>query len=248
MEIDKCLSGYYIIKLQPIAAIQMATILIVEDEFEMARGLKDLLEFESHRVILAEDGASGLRLIKSLEPNLIVLDLMLPDMDGYEVCRQVRSENSRVPILMLTARGQEHDVIRGFEAGVDDYVTKPFSVAQLLARVKALLRRSQAPETDTQKFQIGSYWVDCNTFDLRSGQEHIPLTYYEVEILKLLHQHQNQPVSRDAIFQKVWGMAADPTNRAVDNFIAKLRKKIETDQKNPQHLITVYGTGYKLIP
>mgnify|MGYP000895708546 CR=1 FL=1 len=230
------------------AAAQMATILIVEDELEMARGLRDLLEFESHRVMLAEDGASGLRLSRSLEPDLIVLDLMLPDMDGYEVCRQVRSQNSRVPILMLTARGQEHDVIRGFEAGVDDYVTKPFSVAQLLARIKALLRRSQAPAADTQKFQIGSWWVDCDTFSLRCGQEQTPLTYYEVEILKLLHHHQNQPVSRDTIFQKVWGMAADPTNRAVDNFIAKLRKKIEADQKNPQHLITVYGMGYKLIP
>lgn len=226
----------------------MATILIVEDEPEMARGLRDLLEYEHHQVLLATDGATGLRLFRQHSPDLAILDLMLPDMDGLDVCRQIRAKNGRAPILMLTARGQEHDIVRGFEAGVDDYVTKPFSVAELLARVRALLRRGQTLPAGAQELVIGENVIDTNKFVLRRGGEETPLTFYEVEILKLLFASQNQPVHRDAIFKKIWGMESDPTNRTVDNFIAKIRKKIEADQKKPRHLITVYGMGYKLIP
>jgi DNA-binding response OmpR family regulator len=226
----------------------MATILIVEDEPEMARGLRDLLEYEHHQVLLAADGATGLRLFRQHSPDLAILDLMLPDMDGLDVCRQIRAKNGRAPILMLTARGQEHDIVRGFEAGVDDYVTKPFSVAELLARVRALLRRGQIHPAGGQELVIGENVIDTDKFVLRRGGDEIPLTFYEVEILKLLFASQNQPVHRDTIFKKIWGMESDPTNRTVDNFIAKIRKKIEADQKKPRHLITVYGMGYKLIP
>ncbi len=226
----------------------MATILIVEDEPEMARGLRDLLEYEHHQVLLASDGAAGLRLFRQHSPDLAILDLMLPDMDGLDVCRQIRVKNGRAPILMLTARGQEHDIVRGFEAGVDDYVTKPFSVAELLARVRALLRRGQILPAGGQELVIGDNVIDTDKFVLRRDGEEIPLTFYEVEILKLLFTSQNQPVHRDTIFKKIWGMESDPTNRTVDNFIAKIRKKIEADQKKPRHLITVYGMGYKLIP
>jgi two-component system alkaline phosphatase synthesis response regulator PhoP len=229
-------------------AAEMATILIVEDEREMARGLRDLLEFEHHQILLAPDGATALRLFQQRSPDLVVLDLMLPDMDGMDVCRQIRARNGRVPILMLTARGQEHDIVRGFEAGVDDYVTKPFSVAELLARVRALIRRSQLHPAGGQEVSIGDIVIDTDQFVMRRGAVETPLTFYEVEILKLLYANQNQPVHRDTIFKKIWGMESDPTNRTVDNFIAKLRKKIETDQKKPRHLITVYGMGYKLIP
>lgn len=226
----------------------MATILIVEDEPEMARGLRDLLEYEHHQVLLAADGATGLRLFRQHSPDLAILDLMLPDMDGLDVCRQIRAKNGRAPILMLTARGQEHDIVRGFEAGVDDYVTKPFSVAELLARVRALLRRGQILPAGGQELVIGDNVIDTDKFVLRRGGKEVPLTFYEVEILKLLFASQNQPVHRDTIFKKIWGMESDPTNRTVDNFIAKIRKKIEADQKKPRHLITVYGMGYKLIP
>lgn len=226
----------------------MATILIVEDEPEMARGLRDLLEYEHHQILLASDGAAGLRLFRQHSPDLAILDLMLPDMDGLDVCRQIRVKNGRAPILMLTARGQEHDIVRGFEAGVDDYVTKPFSVAELLARVRALLRRGQILPAGGQELVIGDNVIDTDKFVLRRGGKEVPLTFYEVEILKLLFASQNQPVHRDTIFKKIWGMESDPTNRTVDNFIAKIRKKIEADQKKPRHLITVYGMGYKLIP
>lgn len=226
----------------------MAKVLIVEDEREMARGLKDLLEFEQLQVILARDGQTGHRLFHEHQPDLVLLDLMLPDMDGMDVCRKIREKNSQTPILMLTARGQEHDIIRGFEAGADDYVTKPFSVAQLLARVRALLRRGQSPIKECRNFALGQVFIDTGNFVLRKGKTEIALTFYEIEILKLLYLHQNQPVSRDTILQRVWGIESDPANRTVDNFIAKLRKKIEEDQKRPRHLITVYGLGYKLVP
>jgi len=226
----------------------LAVVLIVEDEKEMARGLKDLLEYEHQAVHLAPDGQTALQLFQKHSPDLVLLDLMLPDMDGLDVCRAIRKTHPRTPILMLTARSMEHDIIRGFEAGVDDYVTKPFSVAQLLARVKALLRRTQPSTQSTHQIRIGANFVDIDKFLLRRGTEEIPLTFYEVEILKLLSAHQNEPVHRDTIFRKVWSMTSDPTNRTVDNFIVKLRKKIEDDQKKPQHLITVYGLGYKLVP
>lgn len=226
----------------------MATVLIVEDEKEMARGLKDLLEFEKYSVVLAPDGKTGLKLYGQSSPDLVLLDRMLPDMDGIDVCRSIRQKNQHIPILMLTARGQEHDVVRGFEAGADDYVAKPFSVAQLLARIRALLRRGKMASGAPQQFRVGDKSVDTDTFVLRDGETEIPLTFYEVEILKLLYAHPNQNVSRESILKLVWGVDADPTNRTVDNFIAKLRKKLEKDQKKPQHLITVYGTGYKLIP
>lgn len=225
----------------------MARILIVEDEREMARGLKDLLEYEQHDVLLAREGREALAMFRSGTPDLVLLDLMLPDMDGMDVCRGIRKENATVPVVMLTARGQEHDIVRGFEAGADDYVTKPFSVAELLARIKAIIRRIQIPIEGNKILIIGPNQIDTGTFVLRRGRMEIPLTFYEVEILKYLHLNRNQPVSREVLYRKVWGLASDPTSRTVDNFIAKLRKKIELNQKKPEHLITVYGKGYKMV-
>ena len=223
-------------------------ILIIEDEPDIVRGLKDAFEFEGYRVLAANDGATGLQLAKSESPDCIVLDLMLPDANGYEVCLELRRINAVVPILMLTARSQESDKIRGLEVGADDYVTKPFSVGELLARIRALFRRMSRLSEVSDVFQIGTVEVQPKTHTLIREGRTVPLSFYEVELLKLLHERAHQPVSRDEILDKIWGVEANPTNRTVDNFIVKLRKKIEDKPDKPVHILTVYGFGYKLVP
>jgi DNA-binding response OmpR family regulator len=225
----------------------MAVILIIEDEKEMIRGLKDLLEYEQHEIITALEGQSGLAKFEKHLPDLVILDMMLPDMDGMSVCSRIRKSHHLIPILVLSARGQEHDIVLALEAGADDYVKKPFSVAELVARINALLRRTQKPLEKEDTLRIGDKEVDPGRFILRNQEQEIPLTYYEVEILKLLFQNRKQCVSRETIYRKVWGMEGDPSNRTVDNFVAKIRKKIEMDHKHPKYLITVYGKGYKLL-
>ncbi len=223
-------------------------ILIIEDEPDIVRGLKDAFEFEGYRVLAASDGATGLQLAKSESPDCIVLDLMLPDANGYEVCLDLRRINALVPILMLTARSQESDKIRGLEVGADDYVTKPFSVGELLARIRALFRRMSRLSEVSEVFRIGAVEVQPKTHTLIRNERTVPLSFYEVELLKLLHERAHQPVSRDEILDKIWGVEANPTNRTVDNFIVKLRKKIEDKPDKPVHILTVYGFGYKLVP
>jgi DNA-binding response OmpR family regulator len=226
----------------------MQKILIIEDEKEMARGLKDILEFEGYEIVAADNGKSGLQSVLHNEPDCIILDLMLPDMNGYQVCEEIRRNKLKTPILMLTAKAQEYDKIRGFEVGADDYLTKPFGVGELLARVMALLRRSgqYAPELDV--LRVGSSQVDVKHFTVRRGNKELSLSHYEVEIMKLLYANADRPVTRDEILDKVWGVDSYPTNRTVDNFIVKLRKKIEEDYRNPKHILTIYGVGYKLSP
>jgi DNA-binding response OmpR family regulator len=222
-------------------------ILVIEDEKEMARGLKDILEFEGYEVINAASGREGLDAV-SRKPDCMVLDLMLPDLNGYQVCEQVRRWKLKTPILMLTAKAQEYDKIRGLEVGADDYLTKPFSVGELLARVMALLRRSDQYALASSIVRIGSSEVDVIHLNVRRGNKEYSLSHYEVEIFKLLNAHANQPVTRDEILDKVWGTENYPTNRTVDNFIVKLRKKIEDNYQNPRHILTIYGVGYKLSP
>jgi DNA-binding response OmpR family regulator len=222
-------------------------ILVIEDEKDMARGLKDILEFEGYEVIHAASGEEGLAAV-SRKPDCIVLDLMLPDLNGYQVCEQIRRQKLKTPILMLTAKAQDYDKIRGFEVGADDYLTKPFSVGELLARVMALLRRSEQYGPESGIVRVGSSEVDVIHFHVRRGNKEYSLSHYEVEIFKLLHARANQPVSRDEILDKVWGTDSYPTNRTVDNFIVKLRKKIEDNFQNPKHILTIYGVGYKLSP
>jgi len=225
----------------------MHKILIIEDETEIANGLKDIFEFEGYEVATAETGKDGLLAISRKAPDCIILDLMLPDTTGYEVCEKIR-QKLRTPILMLTARSQDHDKIRGFKVGADDYLTKPFSVGELLARVMALLRRHQHYSQEVDLIQIGQILVDVRHFTVRRGKKEHSMSHYEVELLKLLYAHANEPVTRDEILDKVWGTEKFPTNRTVDNFIVKLRKKIEEDYRNPKHILTIYGVGYKLSP
>jgi DNA-binding response OmpR family regulator len=225
----------------------MQKILVIEDEKEMVRGLKDILEFEGYEVMTAEHGKEGLQVMSRKEPDCIILDLMLPDISGYEVCEQIR-QKWNTPILMLTAKAQEYDKIRGFKVGADDYLTKPFSVGELLARVMALLRRHGQYAQDVDLVRVGSNLVDVKHFIVRRGKKEYSLSHYEVELFKLLYARANQPVTRDEILDKVWGTEKFPTNRTVDNFIVKLRKKIEDDYRNPRHILTIYGVGYKLSP
>lgn len=227
------------------------TILLIEDEPHIVLGLRDALEFEGFRVLAASKGREGVQLAKGESPDAIILDLMLPDINGYAVCVEVRRSDPLVPIIMLTARSQESDKIRGLDSGADDYVTKPFSVNELIARIRALFRRtSRAPGAAAllEEVTIGDAKVNLAAHKLVVRGTSHELSFYEVELLRVLHERAGQPVARDEILQKIWGLEASPTNRTVDNFIVKLRKKIEPVPDKPKHILTVYGFGYKLVP
>ncbi len=225
------------------------TILVVEDEPHIVLGLKDALEFEGFRVVSAMTGKDGCDVARQERPNAVLLDLMLPDMNGYQVCEELRRTDALVPIIMLTARGTEADKIRGLDSGADDYVTKPFSVGELVARVRAILRRTTRPASgEDAVFPIGQATVNLDTHTVRrKGREPETLSFYEVELLRLLRERVGRPVSREDIMNRVWGVDASPTNRTIDNFIVKLRKKIEKHPNKPEHILTVYGHGYKLV-
>jgi len=226
----------------------MQRILIVEDERELSRGLCDMLEFEGYEALAVGTGREALQAVARRPPDCIILDLMLPDINGYQVCEEIRRQKCNVPLMMLTARAQDYDKIRGLEVGADDYLTKPFSVGELLARVKALLRRRIQYSQEPDVVRIGSTEADFKHFTVRRGKKEYSLSHYEAGLLKLLYANVNQPVSRDEILDKVWGTEKYPTNRTVDNFIVKLRKKVEEDYRNPKHILTIYGVGYKLSP
>ena len=202
----------------------------------------------------AESGELGLELIqREQQLDCIILDLMLPGMNGYQVCQAIRGQDQLVPIIMLTARGQEADKIRGLDVGADDYVTKPFSVGELVARIRAAVRRSsrQGPPTPANgaAFTIGNVTVDPSAHTLLRDGQTVTISFYEAELLRLLHKRLGEPVSRDEILDKVWGTKAhQPNNRTVDNFVVKLRRKIEHSHEKPRHILTVYGYGYKLVP
>jgi DNA-binding response OmpR family regulator len=224
-------------------------ILIIEDEPHIVLGLTDALEFEGFAVVSAGKGKDGVQLARQEKPDAILLDLMLPDTNGFKVCEDVRRSDPFVPIIMLTARGQEVDKIRGLDAGADDYVTKPFSVGELIARLRAIFRRAARPnESAVEAFSVGQVTVNLTAHTMARGDEVEQLSFYEVELLRLLHERLGQPVSREEILQKIWGVEAGPSNRTVDNFIVKLRKKVEKSPDKPEHILTVYGFGYKLAP
>ncbi|MBZ0115653.1 MAG: response regulator transcription factor [Sandaracinaceae bacterium] len=222
-------------------------ILLVEDDPALALGLCDTLEFEGFSVTHARSGQEGIASARSEHPDCIILDLMLPDTNGYRVCEQIRKGDALVPIIMLTARAEEADKIRGLDSGADDYVTKPFSVGELVARIRAIFRRTTRSQRSEGPLTIGEATIDPVAQVLTRGREKIKLSFYEVQLLKYLHERAGQPVSRDEILDKVWGLEASTTNRTVDNFVVKLRKKLEPEPDEPRHILTVYGVGYKLV-
>jgi len=227
----------------------MKKILIIEDDLAILRGLKDNLEYESYEVMTATDGETGYNLIQEKKPDLIILDLMLPKMSGYELCRKVRVEGNTTPILMLTARGEEVDRILGLDLGADDYVTKPFSVPELLARIRALFRRVHLSKSgglpDTLEF--GEVVIDFKRFEAKKGSRALEFSRKEYGVLRLLAAKAGEVVSRDELLDEVWGYNQYPTTRTVDNHVALLRSKLEDDPSQPNHLITVHGVGYRLV-
>jgi DNA-binding response OmpR family regulator len=225
-------------------------ILIVEDEPDIARGLHDALDFEGFDVATVGTGGEGISYVREQTPDLVILDLMLPDQNGFVVCEQIRQSHPTLPVIMLTARSQEADKIRGLEVGADDYVTKPFSVGELVARIGAIFRRMQrtAAAGGDETITIGDAVIFPRRHELQRNKKTVALSFYEVEIVRLLHERAGQPVPREEILEKIWGVSGASQTRSVDNFVVKLRKKIEEDASHPRHIVTIYGMGYKLVP
>jgi DNA-binding response OmpR family regulator len=226
----------------------MSRILVVEDDAAILRGLADNLVCESHDVLTATDGERACSIVREQKPDLVILDLMLPRMSGYDVCRTLRGEGVTTPILMLTARGDESDRVLGLDLGADDYLTKPFSIRELLARVRALLRRTQAAARTIDVMRFDEVVIDFKRYDAQKAGASIDLTKKEFGVLRYLAARAGEVVTREELLDQVWGYDAMPTTRTVDNHIASLRAKLEVDPSQPRHLQTVHGVGYKWVP
>jgi DNA-binding response OmpR family regulator len=226
----------------------MTKILIVEDELSMAQGLKDNLEFEGYEVETASEGGTGLQKILQNGYDLILLDVMLPELSGFDICKAARKEGVNTPIILLTARGEEIDKVLGLEFGADDYITKPFSLRELLARIKAILRRSPKEESTEPEFiKLGRIKVNFKNYLALEGAGETKMSHKEFMLLHFLYKNAGKTVHRDDIISTVWGIDYEITTRTVDNFILKLRHKIEADPNNPKVVLTVHGVGYKMI-
>jgi two-component system alkaline phosphatase synthesis response regulator PhoP len=225
----------------------MNRILVVEDDPAMSVALRDGFEFEKYTVEMANDGDEGLRLANRGDHDLIILDVMLPKKSGLDVCKELRKNGSHTPVIMLTARGQEIDKIVGLKLGADDYVTKPFSFMELLARVEAVLRRTQK-NTAGDEYEFGGVKLDFRTYQAAKNEQPLDLTPREFRILRYFIDHANEVVSRDALLNHVWGYDSSAFTRTVDTHMARLRQKIEDVAAEPRHLITVHRVGYKFVP
>jgi len=224
-------------------------LLVVEDDAHIRLGLCDALRSEGYDVSDCGDGAQALPMLKQRQPDLVILDIMLPHKSGYDLCREIRAAKNRVPILMLSAKGQEVDKVVGLELGADDYVTKPFGVRELLARVHALLRRSEpegAAPAVPESIEFGEVRIDSKAMRGHRGKTPIELSPRELKVLALLFRERGNAVSRDAILNEVWGIEYYGTTRTLDQLIVKLRQKIEEVPAEPKHLLTVHGHGYRL--
>ncbi|CAN5307947.1 response regulator transcription factor [soil metagenome] len=225
-------------------------ILIVEDEPNMLMGLKDNLEFEGYLIDSATDGEAGLEKINSHLYDLILLDVMLPKLSGFDVCKTIRKNGNNTPVILLTAKGEELDKVLGLELGADDYITKPFGLRELLARIKAVLRRGQAEtpgKADHKNVTIGKLIVNFSDYSASVSGNPVKMSHKEYEILHFLFNHKNTTVSRYDLLEQVWEYKEQPTTRTVDNFMLKLRQKIEENPNDPKFILTVHGTGYKLL-
>jgi two-component system alkaline phosphatase synthesis response regulator PhoP len=222
-------------------------VLIIEDEERMVEGLRINLEARGFRVSIACDGEEGYQKAMHEQPDLVLLDLMLPKLDGYEICRRLKQETPELPIIILTARSQEAEVVLGLELGADDYVTKPFSILELLARIQAVLRRVQPTQEDPVSCEFGDVRVDFQAYQATKRGNPIELSPREFEILKHLVRFRGLTVSRDELLNAVWGYDCFSSPRTIDTHIAKLRLKVEDNPPEPKYIITVHGHGYKLL-
>jgi two-component system alkaline phosphatase synthesis response regulator PhoP len=213
----------------------------------MVLGLKDNFEFEGYEVVTASDGAAGLERARSVKPDLVILDIMLPKLSGLEVCKTLRGEGFEAPIIMLTARGQEIDKVVGLELGADDYVTKPFSIRELLARVRAILRRTEGTRKRLARYRFADVELDFEAYKARRGDETLELSPREFELLRYLIERKGETVTRDQLLEDVWGYESYPSTRTVDTHIAKLRAKIGDSGSEPRYILTIHGVGYKFI-
>ena len=228
----------------------MAKVLIVEDELQMSQALKDNLELEGYETVVANDGETGLKKILEGSFDLAVLDVMLPKVSGFDICKAARQQGIETAIIMLTARTEEYDKVRGLEFGADDYVTKPFSLIELLARIKAVLRRGATAKKEhavNAPVLLGRLKVDFVTYTAWVDEQSVKMSHTEFEILKHLWTKKNETVKREEIMKQVYGVDGEITSRTIDNFIVRLRQKIEIDAANPKYILTVHGLGYKLV-
>ena len=225
----------------------MLKILIVEDEPGMVAGLRDNFEFEGYQVLSAMDGVSGLERALADTPDLVILDVMMPRMSGLDVCKQLKSKRPAIPIIMLTARGQEVDKVVGLELGADDYVTKPFSIRELLARVKAVLRRVESAPKGKDRYTFGDVEVNLQSCQVSRRGRSLDFSSKEFDLLKYFLSHPGEALTRDRLLEEVWGYDKFPTTRTVDAHIVRLRQKLEPKPDDPRFFLTVHGTGYKFV-
>jgi len=227
------------------------TILVIEDDASISKGLQQNLSFEGYSVFVAPDGERGLELAVDKAPDLIVLDVMMPKMNGFEVLRELRRREIDVPVIMLTAKGEEIDKVVGLEIGADDYVVKPFSVKELLARIRAALRRAgvkpNSKKWDDRPIAFGDVRIDARTLKGRKGKREFALTLREVQLIQFFMTHDGEAMDRGDILEEVWGQKYEGTTRTLDQHVAKLRHKIESDPSSPRHILTVHGLGYRFI-
>lgn len=222
----------------------MVKVLVVEDEMPILMGMKDNLEMEGYEVATATDGEKALSLIKRFKPDLIVLDIMLPKIDGFEICRRVREEKSQAGIIIVSVKKSPSEKVYGLELGADDYIAKPFSLVEFLARVKAVLRR-RGTASPIKRYSFGNITVDFENYEATKKGKKIEMSPREFKILRLFIENRGRVISRNEILNKVWGYEVFPTTRTVDNYIVKLRKAIEKDPSNPKWIVSVRSVGYK---
>jgi DNA-binding response OmpR family regulator len=225
----------------------MKKILIIEDDLAIQKGVKDNLELENYEVMTESDGEAGLQAAIKQLPDLIILDLNLPSKSGYDICRELRSSGNNVPIIMLSARAEEADKVLGLELGADDYVTKPFSIRELLSRIKAVLRRKSEFEKETDSYFIDDIKIDFKKMEAYKGKKLIFMSLKEYEILKFFIKHKEEVVSRNMLLDEVWGYEVFPTTRTVDNYVMMIRKKIEKNPSIPKHILTIHSAGYRFV-
>ena len=222
-------------------------VLIIEDDVSILRGLKDNLTFEGYNVHTVSDGNEGLTMALEKHFDLLLLDLMLPGMNGYEICRKVKKDKPELPVIMITARGTEMDKIAGLDIGADDYLTKPFSIPELLARIRAVLRRSKPGDDHLEEYSFANVKLDFKKYQATISNTEIKLSSKEFSIMKYFVEHEGEVVQREDLLEAVWGYDVTPDTRTVDNFIHELRKKLEEIPSDPKHIISVRGAGYKFI-